>query len=92
MAAKPPKPRPGRKVSVDYNLERDPLRSGRTEDDTSTLRAAERWKPWDIRQWSFTALMLMLVVLIVGVAIVVLELFGVRFLSPWIDRWFESGP
>ena len=32
----------------------------------------------------------MLIVLVLGV-VLVLELFGVRFLSPWIESLFEAG-
>ena len=91
MAAKPAKRPAARKRSVDYNLEKPPLTTGSSpEDETSTLRSLGRWKHWDIRHWSFPAVLLMLIVLIVAV-ILVLELFGVRFLTPWIERWFEQG-
>ncbi|HUG90352.1 MAG TPA: hypothetical protein VML55_05945 [Planctomycetaceae bacterium] len=86
MAENPSKGRPGRKLSVDYNLEKAPLQSGRPEDQTDTVRSAARWKSWDIRQWSFGSLALMLVVVILGLA-VVLEVLGVRIFSKWIGLW-----
>ena len=91
MAAKPAKRLAARRRSVDYNLEKPPLQTGTApEDETSTLHSLGRWKPWDVRHWSFPAVLLMLIFLIVTV-ILVLELFGVRFLTPWIDRWSEAG-
>jgi hypothetical protein len=88
MAAKPSPGHPGRKPSVNYNLEKPPLTSDRTEDGVSTLRNLGRRSNWDIRHWSFPVLLLILVILIVGV-VLVLELFGVRFFSPWIEQWSE---
>jgi hypothetical protein len=88
MATPPPKGRPGRKLSVNYNLEKPPLQSDRAEGGGETLRELGRRSHWDIRHWSWPAVMLMLLVFILGV-ILALELFGVRFLTPWIEQWAE---
>jgi hypothetical protein len=86
MVAKPSGAHGGRKRSVDYNLEKPPLQAGvDPEDETAKLRGLARWKRWDIRHWSVPAAMLMLLVAALGV-VLVLELWGVRLVSPMIDE------
>ncbi|MBW3540651.1 MAG: hypothetical protein KY476_10300 [Planctomycetes bacterium] len=88
MPAKPGGRSPGRRASVQHNLEKPPLTTGRTDDETATLRGHAARRKWDVRHWSVPALILAAVVLGIGL-FVLLEVSGVRLISPLFDGLVE---
>lgn len=82
---------PGRNVpvSVQFNLERDPLQTGEKEPEVSWATRFRLWPSgWAMHEFSFGMLAVWLIILTI-VGAVILEFFADKFVSRYVRQMWE---